>query len=396
MRLKKISKLLIMIIIVFLCSFLVSFLLINSYKKSLLNNTNNLVNKIIETHPEFEEEVIKIVTDKQNRFETSILKKYGINVINQTDLANYKNKVIVINTIFVGIILIIFIIIYYKQIRVSSNHRQLLTEYINAILNDDFNFSFKDYEETEESKEINNIYQLTNKLNQQKDNLFKEKQILENFLSDISHQIKTPLTSLTVINELLLNENISQIDKRKFLSKSNAQLARIDWLVTSLLKLAKMDNKSIVFKQEDVNLANLFQVIQKELALNFELKNQIMVINGNQESIIGDYNWLKEAFYNIVKNASDYGNEDSTIEINLSDNPIYTEILIVNQGTTISQKDLRNIFKRFYKGALSNPSSVGIGLNMAKNILENNKGTIKVYSKSNQTTFEIRIYKNIK
>ena len=109
-----------------------------------------------------------------------------------------------------------------------------------------------------------------------------------------------------------------------------------------------------------------------------------------------DDNWLKEAFYNIIKNASDYGDPNSDVEVIITENPIYTQILINNYGPTIDKGDLKNLFKRFYKGKISSPSSVGIGLNMAQNILENNKGNIKVKSLNNKTTFAVRIYKNIK
>ncbi|MEG0994778.1 MAG: HAMP domain-containing sensor histidine kinase [Bacilli bacterium] len=397
---KDILNLVLMAFICFTFTSCFTFLIINDYKNILMNNTANITNKLVEKYPHLESEIIEILDDSNSSNDLHLLNKYGIEkstILSLSDFDSFKERTILISILFCITILTLFIIIYTKKSSKDLKHKKKLEMYIKSILNDDFNFNFADYNESDESVEINNIYKLTTKLKKQRDVYYIDKKNLEIVLSDISHQLKTPLTSLFVINELLLNDKLNSNDKTEFITKSNSQLKRIEWLVTSLLKIAKMDSKTITFKKEECNLFKLLNNIKEELLINFELKNQNLIINCEKDIMtISDYNWLKEAIFNVIKNAHEHGYENNDIIVTVSNNPLYNEIIIQNQGETIDKEDLNNLFKRFYKGKNSSISSIGIGLNMTKSILDNNNGVIKVESENNITSFTIKLYKNIK
>ncbi|MEG1596766.1 MAG: HAMP domain-containing sensor histidine kinase [Bacilli bacterium] len=397
---KDILNLVLMTFICFTFTSCFTFLIINDYKNILMNNTANITNKLVEKYPHLESEIIEILDDSNSSNDLHLLNKYGIEkstILSLSDFDSFKERTILISILFCITILTLFVIIYTKKSSKDLKHKKKLEMYIKSILNDDFNFNFADYNESDESVEINNIYKLTTKLKKQRDVYYIDKNNLEIVLSDISHQLKTPLTSLFVINELLLNDKLNSNDKTEFITKSNSQLKRIEWLVTSLLKIAKMDSKTITFKKEECNLFKLLNNIKEELLINFELKNQNLIINCEKDiMIISDYNWLKEAIFNVIKNAHEHGYENNDIIVTVSNNPLYSEIIIQNQGETIDKEDLNNLFKRFYKGKNSSISSIGIGLNMTKSILDNNNGVIKVESENNITSFTIKLYKNIK
>ena len=241
----------------------------------------------------------------------------------------------------------------------------------------------------------NDIYKVTVKLKEQNDITRKDKKYLEEILSDISHQLKTPLTSMYVINDLLdtdLDDNI----RKEFLQKNKAQLSRIEWLVTSLLKISRLDSGTIVLKPKKIKLETLINKSLEPLLIPMELKNINLKldIDFNMKMVI-DLNWTSEALINIIKNACEHTDENGTIRIYSEDNPIYQAIIIEDNGNGISEDDLPFIFERFFKGK-SNKESIGIGLNMAKKIIDMQKGDISVKSEIGKyTAFTIKFYKNV-
>ncbi|MEG0826467.1 MAG: HAMP domain-containing sensor histidine kinase, partial [Bacilli bacterium] len=266
-------------------------------------------------------------------------------------------------------------------------------QYINDILNNKDTFDIREYSEDYISRLKNDIYKITVLLKEEKEISIKEKQNLEIILSDISHQIRTPLTYMYVINDLLLKDSLDKKSKKDFLNKNRIQVERIEWLVTSLLKISRLDSGTIKLKLEKVKISELLNKTIEPLRIPIELKKQELIIEGNPDLIINiDFNWTLEALVNIIKNAHEHTKIAGTIKITYDTNPIYTEIIIKDNGEGISKKDIKHIFERFYK--CDGKESIGIGLNMAKKIIEKENGLIEVESiKEKGTSFHLKFYK---
>ena len=298
-----------------------------------------------------------------------------------------------VSSTFICYILFMLLIILYKK----SQDRKIneISNYMNSVLNGNYSLDIRSYEEGRLSILKNDIYKITVKLKEQTDMAINEKNNLEMILSDISHQIKTPLTSMYVINDLLKSDKLSKKEKIEFLNKNESQLERIEWLVTSLLKLSRLDNGFVKLKKEKVEVAKLIDNCLNPLLIPIELKNQNVVKQIDNFEIDIDFNWFSEAIINILKNAHEHTNAFGTIKVEASDNSMYSSIIISDNGTGISKQDLPHIFERFYKGD-NQKESIGIGLNMAKKIIDLSGGEINVLSTpSVGTTFIIKIYKNI-
>lgn len=301
-------------------------------------------------------------------------------------------NIILLVTIFYLITIIITWYHLYKKNKKIKN----LSTYMNNILNNNYSLDIRDYEEGNLSNLKNDIYKMTVKLKEQSDSSQKEKKYLEEVLSDISHQLKTPLTSMYVINDVLLSDKkIDDSKKQEFLIKNRKELERIEWLVTSLLKMSRLDSGSEKIIPKETKLDDLIRKTVTPLEIPIELKNQHLILDYDKNIKLNiDLNWTTEALINILKNAHEHTKENGTIQIKVKDTVIYTEIEIIDTGEGISTTDLPHIFERFYKGK-TNKESIGIGLNMAKKIINLEKGDIKVISNSNGTTFNIKFYKQI-
>lgn len=278
----------------------------------------------------------------------------------------------------------------YKQ----SKKIKDLSIYMNNILNNNYSLDIRDYEEGDLSNLKNDIYKMTVKLKEQSDLSLKDKKYLEEVLSDISHQLKTPLTSMYVINDVLLtSKTIEEKKKNEFLKKNRKELERIEWLVTTLLKMSRLDSGSETLKINEVELGALMKKVLEPLEIPIELKGQTLNLEYDSKIKLNiDIHWTAEALINILKNAHEHTEEKGTITIISKDTPIYTEIEFRDNGSGIRKEDLPHIFERFYKGK-ENKESIGIGLHMAKKIINLEKGEIKAFSNKEGTTFNIKFYK---
>lgn len=197
-----------------------------------------------------------------------------------------------------------------------------------------------------------------------------------------------------VINDLLCNNELTEEERKEFLGKNKTQLERIEWLVSSLLKISRLDSGMIELKKEKVTVRKLIQEALEPIQIPIELKEQKVSITCDPLiQIETDGHWTKEAMINILKNAHEHSKEKQTIEITVEDNRLYTMIKITDHGEGIDKKEQKLIFKRFYKGN-SNKESIGIGLNMAFVILKKQGADISVESeKGKGTTFFLKFYR---
>jgi len=272
-----------------------------------------------------------------------------------------------------------------------------LSQYLKRISSGEYLMDIRDNHEGELSILKSEIYKVTVTLAEQARLLKNDKRFLADSISNISHQLKTPLTSMFVMTDLIRDENLP-LDKRiEFTQNINSQLERLQWLVSSLLKLSKIDAGTIEFKKEKVIVKNLIERAVEPLLIPIELKGQTLEIAGSDSvSFIGDFNWSSEAIANIVKNCMEHTPESGKITINYSETSIFTMIEISDNGEGIHKDDLPYIFNRFYKGKNAHSDSIGIGLSMSKSIIENQEGVIEASSNKNTgTSFTIKFYKSV-
>jgi len=271
-----------------------------------------------------------------------------------------------------------------------------LSYQLRVIRAGNYALDIRDVREGELSILKSEIYKMTLMLSEQAELLKKDKRYLADALSDISHQLKTPLTSMVVMTDLLGKPNLAEDKKQEFLRSIRSQLERIEWLVTSLLKLSKIDAGAVSFKCEIVSVKELLERATTPLLILMELKEQQLAIQGDPPEAVfaGDLNWTVEAILNIVKNAVEHTPAGGHIRLVYAENPLYTEVRVSDDGEGIDPDDLPHVFERFYRGKTANSDSVGIGLAMARSILVNQQAELAVKSETGQgTEFTVRFYK---
>ncbi len=311
-------------------------------------------------------------------------------------LNNNQDYAIVIVVIF-AVITVIFTYFRYREISKLADYLAKIQNMIDYSALEEINnlLSLNDYKEGELSILKTEVFKATKKLVEQREKLVKDKKFLSDSLADISHQLKTPLTSLVVLSDLLESEELPQEKRHEFVSNMQVQLNRIDWLLSTLLKMSKIDAGTIKLKPTKVNIYELIEKSFNHLLIPMELKNQDFIIKGDKEAFCYcDFNWTVEAIANIGKNCIEHTPSGGGITVSFEENVIYSIIKIKDNGVGIDKEDLPNIFNRFYKGKNSSKDSVGIGLAFTKQIVSMQNGSILVTSgESGGTEFEIRFYK---
>lgn len=289
-------------------------------------------------------------------------------------------------------ILLIFIC-YQKQ-----RNRKIweLVDYIRKIEHGIYRIEIEDNEEGELSRLQNELYKITVMLRESSELAGQQKKALADSVSDISHQLKTPLTScLVLLDNLSESENMTEETRRRFLSEITRQLTSVSWLVQVLLKLSRLDAGVVELKEEEVSVSALIRGAVEKVGLLAEWKQIDIQVMGEEEPFIkGDRHWLEEALVNLIKNAIEHSPEDSEIRIQVEDNQVYTCIHVRDFGSGISYEDQKHIFERFYRSADAGEDSVGIGLALAQEIMKRQNGYLTVESEPGQgTTFYMKFLK---
>lgn len=394
---------LILFIITIGLSIEISFVSINIIKNKVVENNQAIIGSIVAANPSFEKEIINIITQEKStknlNLGKDILNKYNYNenisLNNEPIIKSSLPKIIRLNALFIVVIFLVIILVVMVYFKNFYNDIKDMTDYVyHSSEGIDFEMK-KRNQEGQIGLLKTELLKMTNILKEKVDLLNKEKVFLNDTISDISHQLKTPMTSLIILNDLMYGD-ISKETKHEFLNKIKSQLTRMEWLIKSMLKLSKIEAKVIDFNKEKVNVKELItRAIQPSLIL-IELKNINLSISGEEDvTYIGDINWSTEALVNVIKNCVEHTPTGGNLDIKYEQNPLYLEIIIKDDGEGIDKKDLPHIFKRFYKGkSNSKEDSVGIGLAMAKSIIESQNGDIYVKSEKNKgTEFHIVIHK---
>lgn len=396
-NLKKYLSISIIVIIIFLCIvLLISYEEYKTYNQNYNKKIYSILNIVKEKYPKVtEEELIEILNSNKKK-NMNFLRKYGIDendVLISTNEKSYAVFIIIneMIIIFLGITLIIINLKYETK---KERDIKEIENYIEEINNGNYKLNIDNNTEDELSILKNDVYKIMINLKETRDISINDKNKIKEMVEDISHQIKTPLTSIMInIDNLEEYENLSNFEKNKIIMDTRKEVERINSLVKSLLTLARLDTNSIEFNNKETFLNKIIDESIDKVKLLAELKNiEIKKEVDKNIKLIADFNWQVEAISNILKNAVEHSKEK--VEIKVENNKIYTEIKIINDGDIINKKDLKHIFERFYKGENSKPDSIGIGLALSKKIIDSSNGKISVESKDNSTTFKIKYFKN--
>lgn len=356
-----------------------------------------IVGKVVEQNPESEvliAQSLKHIEDKDIARGKEILKPYGYE---EKFLALPHNKrgfesLLEVNILGMTIIFVTIIIIGYSVYRWLNHRFNGLQGYLMQIAKGNYTLNIEGVGEGKFSVFEDQIYKTTLTLKESKEEQEKEKLNLARNIADISHQLKTPLTSMSIMTEVLL-ENEPAEQNKHFVQHLNRQIERLSRLVGVLLKLAKFDAGTVKLKEQEIVISTFMEEVVEMLEIPIGQKHIKIHLEGEDEvRLKGDRSWTYEAIHNVLHNCVQHSPDGGSITIGWSHNPIYTEIVIEDEGGGIPLEDLPHIFTRFYKGKNASPESIGIGLAMAKTIVEKQNGEIKGENTKSGARFQIKFY----
>ena len=370
----------------------------NKYKINYNKKINNIIYELNNKYPELKKEDIILILNNKNNNDENILKEYGINLENEFfDLNSEKEykKTLIINNLliilFIFNLIIIFLIYYFKE----KNRINKIIKDLEKINNKNYEINIEENEEGNLSILKNELYKTTIMLKEQAENSYNDKINLKSSLEDISHQLKTPLTSINImLDNILDNPEMDDETKLDFITDIKRETNNINFLIQALLKLSKFDTNTVKFNNEENDLKQIINEAIKNVSVLCDLKNIKIIFNcENNLNLICDKKWQIESLTNIIKNCVEYSEENNKIIINVENNKIYYLIKIKDYGKEINKKDLNHIFERFYKGKNSKNDSIGIGLALSKAIIEKNNGKVWAESNENETIFYVQYFK---
>lgn len=385
----------IMFFIILLC--LVNKVEYNKYKYNTNQKINGIVAKIQEKYPEIEKEEIIEILNSNNK--DNLFHEYGYD-INKDSYINQNNEVYIkFNILKIFILLLSFMILIYLFVRYyfkRDNEREKIIKCLEKINQKNYEIDINDVSEDKLSILKHEIYKTTVMLKENTEKANQDKINLKNSLEDISHQLKTPLTSSIIMLDNIIDDLENDIEiKPEFIKKVKKDISKISFLIQSILKLSMFESNTITFIRKETPVKKIINSSIENIENLCDLKNiKIVVKDRSKNKIYCDYRWQVEALTNILKNAVDYSFNDSIIIVETDKNNTYTQIKIKDFGKGMSEDETLNIFKRFYKGKNSSSDSNGIGLSLAKAIIEKDNGRVIVNSlKGEGTTFSIKYFK---
>ena len=385
----------IMFFIILLC--LVNKVEYNKYKYNTNQKINGIVAKIQEKYPEIEKEEIIEILNSNNK--DNLFNEYGYD-INKDSYINQNNEVYIkFNILKIFILLLSFMILIYLFVRYyfkRDNEIEKIIKCLEKINQKNYEIDINDVSEDKLSILKHEIYKTTVMLKENTEKANQDKINLKNSLQDISHQLKTPLTSSIIMLDNIIDDLENDIEiKPEFIKKVKKDISKISFLIQSILKLSMFESNTITFIRKEIPVKKIINSSIENIENLCDLKNiKIVVKDRSKNKIYCDYRWQVEALTNILKNAVEYSFNDSIIIVEVDKNNTYTMIKIKDFGKGMSEDETINIFKRFYKGKNSSSDSNGIGLSLAKAIIEKDNGRVIVNSlKGEGTTFSIKYFK---
>lgn len=391
----------------------------NTYIRCIMEN-------VINQYPDLDMEEIAIILNKSyGELESSttseefynILRKNGItdNTFYIKDMSDIRNVNIIVSTSIIGVMSVLFIICFYIYLRRRKNAIVQLQDYMDKISRGNYELEINDNSEDELSSLKNSLYKIMVYMKEQADSARIKKVMLAQSVSDISHQLKTPLTSTQILlDNLNDNPDMEYATRKKFIYEALNQVNGMSWMIVTMLKLSRIDAGVVEFNNENISINKIIEEAVGNLEVIAEIKavsidiyvhnsntdnihkgsdNKVNKLNKSDIYINGDYNWNREALQNIIKNAIEHSRHKGTVKINITDNDVYTAVYITNRGDKLSDQRQKQIFERYYSEAKYEDNSMGIGLPLAKAVIEKQGGYISVESDDEETVFIVKYIK---
>ena len=370
----------------------------HTYTKNFNNKIGSILEVLQEEYPSISEsEIIEILNSSDDK-ESEILTKYSLNLNDKSVIIKNQNIYpifLTINSIIFLLEIISLIIIFISYTKNRDKEVLEISNYLEELNKRNYELNIDSISEDELSILKTEIYKTTIMLKEASLNSQEDKLNLKKSLEDISHQLKTPLTSILVILDNLIDDIDMDAETRNdFIRDIKREVMNINFLVQAILKLSKFDSNTINFIRKDAIVKDIINESIKNVSILCDLRNIKIDVKGNIDiKLKCDVKWEIEALTNIIKNSIEHSKDNERIEINYSENNVYIIIEIKDYGSGISKKDIKHIFERFYKSENSKEDSIGIGLALAKRIIEEDNGVILVTSDENGTKFIIKYFK---
>lgn len=388
--------LLMMILMVFVIVLGGLMLFESQFKKSYIENNAAIVGMLLAKYPQIKDDIVPLITkgisEQEKAKGLSQLEQYGYQAnlplellpsLNQT-LTNLTAGCVVILCVFSGSLLYFHV----RQYTEVYDRIREVTRFSEHVLEGNYHLRLPEMDEGDFSRLAYSFNRMRHAIQRNIEDLKKEKKFLVNLMSDISHQLKTPLAALMMYNDIMTERSLSKEQQTMFLDNSRQQLERMNWLIQSLLKLAKLDVGAIRFQK---SMRSLNQTVQESVDILKGIavqKGVWVVMHAEKELHMNhDRDWMEEALLNILKNAIEHTAKGDSVYVKLEESAVAYKIHIRDEGEGINRDEIPNIFKRFYRGTQNAKSgSIGIGLSLSKSIVEGHHGYIDVKSERGKGT----------
>lgn len=371
-----------------------------SYERQVRASIGSLLGSVARQYPDIrEEELISVLNQEEVDADgEKLLAQYGITQKVAVIAALEREEQRMVFVALGGVLLAggCLLAIFFLFLRSREKRLSELTEYMRRVSRRDYSLALTENSEDELSHLQNELYKITVMLKETSEREKAQREAIQESVSDISHQLKTPLTSVQILLDNLLEDaGMEESVRARFLEEISRQTEGISFLIGALLKLSRLDADVVEFAHERIRVADMLGEICRKLTVLAEVKEVTLLVQGKKDAFIwGDYQWNMEALMNIVKNAVEHSRNGTAVTISISENDVYTEIKVRDCGEGIAGEDVKHIFERFYRARNAAGDSVGIGLALAKTIIGKQGGYIMVDSKEGEgTTFTVKYMK---